>query len=404
MNEKNNKQQLVKSSIIFIILMGIISMMSDMTHEGAKSIYGSFLDLTGASAPTISLISGLGEFIGCSLILLTGFIANKSKKYWTMTIIGYAINLIAIPLLALTWETGWMYACGIIILERIGKAIRKPAKSTLISFSSKNIGEGKSYAFVEFLDQIGAFLGPLILSLVLLINKNTDLFTSYCRCFLILGIPAILTLIILLIARKKYPHPENLEEEVKDEKKKFVLSKQFVFYLIAICLCAFGFIDFPLITFHIQNLNLFKTEELPLLYSLAMLVDAFAALGFGVLFDKYGIKVLAISTSVSLPFAFFIFNNQQIVMVLIGVVMWGIGMGAQESILKSAVAKLVNKENRSLGFGIFEGLFGLCWFIGSYVLGLIYENSLIGFMLISLIMQIIAIPFFLLSSKKQINN
>lgn len=398
MEKKDNK--VFKLSIIFIVLMGIISMMSDMTHEGAKSIYGSFLDLTGASPTTISLISGLGEFIGCSLILLTGFIANKTKKYWTMTIVGYAINLIAIPLLALTWSTGWIYACGIILLERIGKAIRKPAKSTLISFSSKNLGEGKSFAFVEFLDQIGAFLGPLILSLVLFLNKNTDLFTSYRRCFLVLGIPAIITLIILLIARKKYPHPENLEEEVV-EKAKFTFNKQFIFYLIAIGLCAFSFIDFPLITYHIQTIKLFTVEQLPLLYSLAMLIDAFAALLFGFLFDKYGIKILAVSTLVSLPFAFFIFNFETKTMVLIGVIMWGIGMGAQESILKSAVAKLVGKNNRSLGFGIFEGLFGLCWFIGSLSLGLIYENSLIAFMLISIIMQVIAIPLFIISSKEK---
>ena len=213
MRKSNNK--LYVSSAIFIILMGIISMLSDMTHEGAQNIYGSFLGLVGASPSLISIISGLGEFIGCSLILLTGYIASKTKRYWIMTAVGYSINLLAIPLLAFTMENGYIYACCLILLERFGKAIRKPAKSTLVSFSSKNLGEGKSFALVEFLDQIGAFIGPLILTLVLYIKGDAPLFESYKTCFLVLGIPAILTLVLLLIARIKYPHPESLEIEEK---------------------------------------------------------------------------------------------------------------------------------------------------------------------------------------------
>ena len=405
MKEKKNKSIYI-SSAIFIVLMGVISMMSDMTHEGAKSIYGSFLSLAGATPHVISLISGLGEFIGCSLILVTGAIANKTKKYWTMTIIGYMINLLAIPMLAITWKNGWVFACTLILIERIGKAIRKPAKSTLVSFSSKNLGEGKSFAFVEFLDQIGAFVGPLILTLVLSLKNTTDLFNSYRMCFLVLGIPAILTLIILLFAKMKYPNPENLEEEnnKNENDSKFKISKSFIFYLIAIGLCAAGFIDFPLITYHVGNLNIIKVEYLPILYSVAMLIDAFAALLFGVLFDKFGIKVLVLSTLLSFSFPLFIFNYSSKPMIYIGVVMWGCGMGAQESILKAAVAKLVPKETRSLGFALFEGIFGLCWFIGSYVLGWLYEFDLIALIITSMSFAGISIIFYVLSSLCGENN
>ena len=400
------EKSLYSLSLLFLILMGVVSMLSDMTHEGAKSVYGSFLGLAGASPTVISFISGLGEFIGCALILLTGYIANKTKKYWTMTFVGYGINLIAIPLLALTMENGWIYACSIIVLERVGKAIRKPAKSTLVSFSSKNLGEGKSFAFVEFLDQIGAFIGPLILTLVLYLKGKTNLFDSYRTGFLVLGIPAIITLSILVLARIKYPHPEKLEEDKSEATtEKFKIDKSFLFYLIAIGLCAFGFIDFPLITYHVGTLNLFKEENLPLLYSLAMLIDAFAALLFGFLFDKWGIKTLIISTLISFASPLFIFTDfTNKALIYIGVILWGCGMGAQESILKSAVAKLVSKNNRSLGFGVFEGIFGLSWFIGSYVLGLVYEASLTWLVIISMSVTFISIIFFLLSSvnfKKQ---
>ena len=114
--------------------MGIVSLFSDMTHEGARSILGEFLNLTGASATTIGFVSGIGELLGYSLRIVSGFIADKTKKYWTIIIVGYSLQVLAIPALAFVPEQGWIIACVLIALERIGKAIKKPAKNTLVSF------------------------------------------------------------------------------------------------------------------------------------------------------------------------------------------------------------------------------------------------------------------------------
>ena len=315
-----------------------------------------------------------------------------------MTIIGYTINLFCIPMLALTTENGWIYAISLILLERVGKAIRKPAKNTLVSFCSKNLGEGKSFALLECLDQIGAFIGPLILTLVLYLKGTTNLFDSYKFCFLILIIPAILTLCILLFARVKYPTPETFEDDKEEDKSnKLVISKSFKYYLVAISLVAFSFIDFPLITYHVASLNIINEKNLPMLYSLAMLVDSISALIFGFLFDKIGFKTLVLSTLLSMTFPLFIFNFNNSVLIIIGICLWGVGMGAQESILKSSVAKLSTKETRSKCFGLFEGVFGLSWFIGSSVLGLIYEASIIAFIIIPIILQICAMIGYILS-------
>ena len=392
------KKEIVRDSLIFIILIGIVSLLSDMTHEGAKSIYGQFLNIVGASPKVISFVGGLGEFLGSALIFVTSIIASKTKKYWTMTIIGYTINLFCIPMLALTTENGWIYAISLILLERVGKAIRKPAKNTLVSFCSKNLGEGKSFALLECLDQIGAFIGPLILTLVLYLKGTTNLFDSYKFCFLILIIPAILTLCILLFARVKYPTPETFEDDKEEDKSnKLVISKSFKYYLVAISLVAFSFIDFPLITYHVASLNIINEKNLPMLYSLAMLVDSISALIFGFLFDKIGFKTLVLSTLLSMTFPLFIFNFNNSVLIIIGICLWGVGMGAQESILKSSVAKLSTKETRSKCFGLFEGVFGLSWFIGSSVLGLIYEASMIAFIIIPIILQICAMIGYILS-------
>lgn len=128
---KTKKRALVSGAMAFITLMGIVSLFSDMTHEGARSVLGEYLNLAGASAATIGFVSGVGELCGYSLRLLSGFLADKTKKYWTLVIVGYALQVLAIPALALIPENGWVLACGLVILERVGKAIKKPAKIPL---------------------------------------------------------------------------------------------------------------------------------------------------------------------------------------------------------------------------------------------------------------------------------
>lgn len=418
MENDEERKHILKNSIIFIVLMGLVSALSDFTHEGAKSIYGNFLVLPeiGANSFVVSLVSGLGELLGCGLILVTGAIANKTKKYWLMTIIGYSIDIIVIPALALTFKNGWIYACSLILLERIGRSIRKPAKSTLVSFASKNAGEGKTFGWLEFLDQIGAFLGPLFLTFILLTQQGKALYDSYRFCFLMLIIPGILTLLLLLFAKFKFPHPENFEEErvvtndkeetTKEKSKAILSSKDFIFYIIAICLVALGFIDFPLIEVYLQSIKVVDDNYLPLLYSLAMLSDAIAALAFGYAYDKIKIWTLVIATILSAAFPILIFSTTNFTLIIIGIILWGIGMGAEESILKSAVATLVSKNNRSLGYGIFEGFFGLFWFFGSALFGYLYSANWNLFIYLSFGLQILSLVFFALSikAKKNMNN
>ena len=162
-----------------------------MLHEGFAGISGAYLTLLGASPAAISFVSGLGTLIGYGLRFLTGYLADKTKKYWTLTITGYAIDLLFIPLLALVPENGWMLACGFLLIGKIGNAIKKPAKNTIVSFAAKEKGVGKSFAILEFVDQIGAFLGPTLLFLIMLFTSNLSEYYKYVVCLCSLGIPAI---------------------------------------------------------------------------------------------------------------------------------------------------------------------------------------------------------------------
>jgi len=385
---KNNSMK--RNAFLFLLLLGIISLLSDFTHEGARSIYGSYLGLIGASALVISFTSGLGEFIGQAFRLVTGPIADKTKKYWLMMFIGYALNLLVIPLLMFVDASIWEVAIILILLERVGKGIRAPAKSALTSFTASHLGAGKSFAIQEAMDQFGAFLGPIFVFVVLSLNKGSEL-DGYQLAFGLLGIFAILTLIILAISRYKYPHPDELE--TTKSKQSIRGNKAFKFYMIAVALIAFGFIDYPVLAFHMSDQYLIDITYIPLLYALAMGVDAIAALIFGHYFDKKGIVSLIWAIAITLFMAPIFFLSTSLTGIIIGVILWGIGMGAQESILKAVVSTMVSKEKRATAYGIFYTVFGSAWFIGSLLIGVFYEINVLFVVLFSTTVELLAVLF-----------
>ncbi len=406
-----NRRKNLSQAMVFIILFGIVSLFSDMTHEGAASIRGTYLSLMGASAGTIGFISGLGELVGYSMRYVFGKITDRTKKYWPMTILGYVLDILAVPSLALVGDRGWIWACILLVIQRMGKAIKKPAKDTIMSFAASQEGPGKSFAIQEGLDQIGAFLGPVLLYLVMLFkNDGTDL-EIFKMCFAVLAIPGAITLIMLLITKSKFPNPDHFEVEEK-KPRPFKMQKSFIFYILGISLFAFGFIDYSIVVMHVSNNysglagNMAQTKSIinsgtiPLIYAGAMLVDAVSAMIFGYMYDRKGLKALIISTIISAPFALFIFMGRSTFQVLFGVALWGVGMGAQESILKAAVTSIVPKSGRATGYGIFECSFGIFWFLGSWLLGVLYDLSIPVMVGISIFAQLAAIPFYILASKK----
>ena len=397
-------------AMLFILLFGIVSLFSDMTHEGASSIRGAYLSLLGASAGVIGFVSGMGEMIGYSMRYVFGRITDKTRRYWPMTIAGYVLDIAAVPALALVGNHGWIAACGLLLVQRMGKAIKKPAKDTIMSFAASQEGAGRSIGIQEVMDQTGAFLGPVMLYLVMLFQTEGDIFRKFSVCFALTAIPGAIALIMLLVTKCKFPNPEQFEPEPK-EYVPFKMEKRFLFYIAGISLFAFGFIDYSLVIMHISNRfaslapglsetgSIVTGGQLPLLYAGAMIVDAVAALIFGLLYDKKGVKVLVWSTLISAPFAIFIFGSNSIPMVLCGIGLWGVGMGAQESILKAAVAGMVPKASRATGYGIFEGAFGLFWFLGSWLLGVLYDLSIPAMIVVSVAAQFAAIPLYYCSGR-----
>lgn len=373
----------MRNPLLFILLLGLVSLFSDMTYEGARGITGPFLLSLGASGAVVAFTSGLGEFLGYALRLPAGFIADKTKRFWGLTIAGYFINLMSIPALSLV--SRWESASLLILLERMGKAIRTPARDAMLSFATTKIGRGLGFGLHEAMDQIGALLGPLIIFSVFYFGG------TYHEAFKILFIPAVIALCLLILARILFPQPESLEVKVPSLEPK-AFQKAFWLYVVAISLNGAGYADFPLIAYHLKKMGYFSDSLIPLLYALAMGVDALSALIFGYLFDRKGFTVLMFSILLSSLFAPLCFLSG-FHGSLLGIILWGVGMGAQESIMRGALGLFVPKEKRGQAYGLFHFLFGLSWFLGSTLLGILYDLSISALVFASLLLQASSLPF-----------
>jgi len=370
----------------FVILLGVVSLFADMTYEGARSAVGPFLGMLGASAFAIGVVSGGGELVGYALRLWSGRLADRTRHYWAITFAGYALNLFAVPLLALAGN--WQVAAALVILERTGKALRTPARDAMLSYATKSTGRGWGFGLHEALDQIGATVGPLVLTVV--ISQNAD----YRRGFLALLVPALAALATLAVAWRLYPHPQDLEIEDVQITTSSRFPKAYWVYLCGSALVAAGYADYPLLAYHFGQAATVKLAWIPALYALAMGVDAITALGFGRWFDRFGLGVLVVATVLSAGFAPLGFGARSEFAIL-GTILWGIGMGAQESIMRAAVANMTSPTRRATAYGVFNLGYGVAWFVGSAFMGWIYAHSIGGLMAFSVIAQLLAVPCFL---------
>lgn len=372
-------------ALLFVVLLGVVSLFSDMTHEGARSITGPFLGSLGADATTVGVIAGFGEFVGYALRLFSGYISDRTRRYWLVTGVGYVLNLLSVPLLALSGS--WKTAAVLMVLERAGRAIRNPARDAMLSHATARMGRGAGFGLHEALDQIGATVGPLAISFIMISGG------TYHGAFAFLLLPALAALLLVAAARIIFPKPETFEAGTETLEGASQLPGLFRLYIVAASLAAAGFVDYPLIAYHIGRYGHLPVYWTAVLYTVAMGIDAISALVFGRLYDKWGLRILVVSTLASFLFAPLAFLGGP-VFVILGVLLWGIGMGAQESIMRAAIGDLAPKNKRATAYGIFNVFYGISWFAGSALFGLIYDRSIIWAVALSVVLQLSAIPFF----------
>jgi MFS family permease len=368
----------------FVLLIGIVSFFADFTYEGSRSIAGPYMAILGAGAAVVSVVAGFGELLGYGLRLVSGRLSEKTGKFWPITLFGYTIQMASVPLLALAGN--WQVAALLIVIERIGKATRNPPRDVMLSHA-KEMGYGWAFGVHEALDQFGALVGPLLVAAVLAEQGR------YRFAFALLAIPALATLTLLVVARLLYPRPEEMEAFAPDVHSKG-LPRVFWLYLAGAALVAAGFADFPLIAYHFEKTAVVPKVWVPLFYAIAMAVSGLGSLVFGRLFDRVGLRILLPLTVLSALFAPLCFLGG-FGSALAGSALWGLGMGVHESIIPAAVALMVPAQRRPSAYGLFTAGYGLFWFLGSALIGVLYDVSIPALIVFSVAAEILAIPFFL---------
>ena len=378
-------QTTMLTAYIIIVLFGLVSLCGDVIYEGARSVTGPYLFMLGGSALIVGFVAGFGEFLGYTLRLVSGYVADATKQYWALTFLGYGL-LIVVPFLALAGS--WELAAVLFITERVGKGIRAPAKDAILSNVTAEVGRGWGFGIHEALDQIGAVIGPLIFTAAFLFRGDFQ------SGFALLFIPFILMMIILVLTRRKVPDPSAFEGRAHKKKELVPSFSALVPYGIFTAVTMLGFAAFPLIAYHFTVTGVVPEAQIPLFYAIAMGIDAIAALMVGRAYDRHGLILLIALPIIGLFIPFAAFGGGY-TLALIAVLLWGAAMGIQETILRAAIADYTHISKRGTAYGIFNTIYGASWFIGSLIIGWMYDISiplLIGFLVV---MQLLACGSFL---------
>jgi predicted MFS family arabinose efflux permease len=372
------------AALKFVVTIGVVSLFADMTYEGSRGITGPYLATLGASGTVVGIVAGLGELLGYGLRLVSGRLSDLTGRYWPITLLGYFVQMLSVPVLA--WAQSWEVAAALIIVERVGKAIRNPPRDVMLAHASASIGRGWAFGVHEALDQTGALVGPLLAAGVLYLRGD------HRAAFTMLWVPALLTLALIVLARLLYPRPQDLEGTPTNMKASG-LPRVFWIYLAGAALVAAGFADFSLVSYHFEKVSTVPDAWVPIFYAIAMGVGGLGSLVFGRLFDRVGIVILIPLTLASLLFAPLVFLGG-FGSALAGTALWGLGMGVHESIMAAAVAGLAPPQRLASAYGLFTTGYGVSWFLGSAAMGILYDVSLPALIAFSVLAELAAIPFF----------
>ena len=406
----------------FVLAFGIVSMLADVVYEGARAITGPFLATLGASGALVGFVTGFGEAVSLVARLGTGPLADRTRRYWPLTVAGYALTVVAVPVMALA-STLWQ-ASGLVVAERFGKAVRTPARDTMLSHAGSVIGQGKAFAVHEALDQSGALVGPLLVALMVAVS-------GYHAGFGILAIPGALALLAVLWVRRAVPtpdlydpdlhgpdlhapdlhaadlHPRQAGEHTADgpaasgertgtpqaapvDTRGPRLPRAFWFYSAFTAASMLGFATFAVISYHLEVRHVLADPLIPVAYAAAMGAAALAALGSGFLYDRFGLRGLIITLPLTAAVPFLSFSTNPL-LVWVGAIVWGAALGMHESTLRAAVADLVPRARRATAYGIFTAVYGVAWLAGSTIIGALYETSLPAVVVFVLAAQALAL-------------
>ncbi len=377
-------------ALAFVLTMGLVNLFADVTYEGGAALNGQYLAMLGAGAAVTSIIAGVGEFLGYALRSVSGYFADRSGKYWRITFVGYTVNLLAVPAMALAGN--WKAAGALILAERVGRAIRKPTVESMLSYTTAKLGTGWAYALNTALDETGATVGPLLMALVLVRGGSPR--SGYAW----LLVSAVLALAALTAARIVFPMPSRLESGQTARASGF--TRSYRLSMAAAALFGAGLMSFELIGYHLSSARIVSPHSIPLLLAISTGGGVVASLVLGRLYDRAALPVLLSAVVMSACFSPLVFLGGGFAPVLGGMLLWGVGYAVQDTLLKALVAEQLPEGRRNTAFGLFYAGYGVGWLIGSVAAGLLYERSRIALVIFSVAVQLASLPVFVISLRR----
>ncbi|MEU1903446.1 MFS transporter [Streptomyces hygroscopicus] len=371
----------------FVVWFGTVSLLADVVYEGARSVTGPLLASLGASSLVVGVVTGAGEAAALGLRLVSGPLADRTHRFWGLAIAGYALTVVSVPLLGVAGVL-WA-ACVLVIAERVGKAVRSPAKDTLLSHATAATGRGRGFAVHEAMDQIGALVGPLLVAGVLALTGD-----DYAPALGVLAVPGAAALGLLVRLRSRVPDPEAYERGAAPKAPRAAaggrLPTAFWTYAAFTAATTTGFATFGVLSYHLVQRHLLATAWVPVLYAGAMAMDAVAALVTGWLYDRYGPRVLVALPVLTAAVPCLAFTHT-LAPAAAGSLVWGAAMGIQESTLRAVVADLVPSGRRATAYGVFAGAVGAASLAGGALTGGLYGYSVPVLITVVVVIQVLAL-------------
>jgi MFS family permease len=383
------------SPLRFVLAFGVVSLLADFVYEGARSVVGPFLAELGAGAALVGFITGAGEAVALVFRLFTGRLSDRTGRHWALSIAGYVITIAAVPVLAAA-QALWQ-AAALIVAERFGKAVRTPARDTMLAQAGGKLGRGWAFGVHEALDQSGALLGPLLVAAMVAIG-------GYRLGFGVLAVPGALALAALVWLRRAVPVPAAYEGEptnapagdageTPEVRDTAGFSPRFWLYSAFTALSMAGFATFGVLGYHLEVRHVVPAAQIPIIYALAMGAAALGSLASGRAYDLVGLRVLVAAPLLGAAVPALSFSTTP-ALVWIGGAVWGAAMGIHESTLRAAVADLVPAARRGAGYGTFTAVYGLAWLAGGTTIGALYGQSIAAAVWFSVALQAAALVMF----------
>jgi MFS family permease len=350
-----------------VLWLGVVSLLVDLVYEGARSITGPFLESLGASALVVGLVTGAGEAAALGFRLFSGPAADRSGRYWRWMVVGYAMTAVCVPLMALApalGAAGLVFGSTMVLLERTGKAVRSPAKSTLLAVAAANVGRGRGFGVHKALDQTGALIGPLLVALVIALTSQTWAGLA------VLAVPGAIALGVLAWMHRHVRDPEPAPDAATVRLE--ALPRTFYVYAVACALTTVGLMTFGVISFHLVNDDLVTAAVVPVVYAAAMGAEAVASLGTGFAYDRVGAGTLLLLPVVVALVPVLVFTDQ-VGLAVTGVVLWGAATGVQDSTVKALVADLVPMGRLATAYGVFAAFQAVAALVGGVLAGWLYD-------------------------------